>query len=182
MKNRDGICPSVNRSQRPSEQELHSKSQCQVTERPSISQVRNFSGQETKQDNNPENIQDSIQDSIQDNTQEKHTRKAYKKSIQEKHTRKAHKKHTRKAYKIRQVLDYLSLMMYISRESEVDSVEGYVPPFSINNQMLMLAAQIAEKTGKISSDHSFETRPHLQRSVTITSICFSGMNSFSLIS
>ena len=61
-------------------------------------------------------------------------------------------------------------MRYIGRESEVDSVEGYVPPFSINNQMLMLAAQIAEKTGKISSDHSFETKPHLQRNNRIRSI------------
>ncbi len=61
-------------------------------------------------------------------------------------------------------------MRYIGRENEVDSVEGYVPPFSINNQMLMLAAQIAEKAGKISSDHSFETKPHLQRNNRIRSI------------
>lgn len=61
-------------------------------------------------------------------------------------------------------------MRYIGRESEVDSVEGYVPSFSINNQMLMLAAQIAEMTGKISSDHSFETKPHLQRNNRIRSI------------
>lgn len=49
-------------------------------------------------------------------------------------------------------------------------MEGYVPSFSINNQMLMLAAQIAEMTGKISSDHSFETKPHLQRNNRIRSI------------
>ena len=61
-------------------------------------------------------------------------------------------------------------MMYISRESEVDSVEGYVPPFSINNQMLMLVARIAEKTGKISNYHSFETKPHLRRNNRIRSI------------
>jgi len=49
-------------------------------------------------------------------------------------------------------------------------VEGYVPPFSINNQMLMLVARIAEKTGKISNYHSFETKPHLRRNNRIRSI------------
>lgn len=49
-------------------------------------------------------------------------------------------------------------------------MEGYVPPFSINNQMLMLVARIAEKTGKISNYHSFETKPHLRRNNRIRSI------------
>ena len=46
----------------------------------------------------------------------------------------------------------------------------YVPPFSINNQMLMLVAQIAEKTGRVSSYRSFETKPHLRRNNRIRSI------------
>lgn len=46
----------------------------------------------------------------------------------------------------------------------------YVPPFSITNQMLTLVAQIAEKTGRVSNYHSFETKPHLRRNNRIRSI------------
>ena len=46
----------------------------------------------------------------------------------------------------------------------------YVPPFSMTNQMLMLVAQIAEKTGRVSSYRSFETKPHLRRNNRIRSI------------
>ena len=46
----------------------------------------------------------------------------------------------------------------------------YCPPFSITNQMLMLAAQIAEKTGRVSHFRSFETKPHLRRNNRIRSI------------
>ena len=42
-------------------------------------------------------------------------------------------------------------------------MERYEPPFSITNHMLMLVAQIAEKTGSVSNYHSFETKPHLRR-------------------
>ena len=42
-------------------------------------------------------------------------------------------------------------------------MERYVPPFTITNQMLMLVAEIAEKTGSVSNFHSFETKPHLRR-------------------
>ena len=49
-------------------------------------------------------------------------------------------------------------------------LECYVPPFSITNQMLTLAAQIAEKAGKISSFRSFDTKPHLRRNNRIRSI------------
>ena len=49
-------------------------------------------------------------------------------------------------------------------------MERYVPPFSINNQMLTLVAQIAEKTGRISNYRSFETKPHLRRNNRIRSI------------
>ena len=45
-----------------------------------------------------------------------------------------------------------------------------VPPFSITNQMLMLVARIAEKTGNISNYRSFETKPHLRRNNRIRSI------------
>lgn len=46
----------------------------------------------------------------------------------------------------------------------------YNPPFSITNQMLMLVAQIAEKTGRVSHFRSFETKPHLRRNNRIRSI------------
>ena len=50
------------------------------------------------------------------------------------------------------------------------SLEHYQPPFSITNRMLMLAAEISEKTGRISSYHAFETKPHLRRNNRIRSI------------
>ena len=46
----------------------------------------------------------------------------------------------------------------------------YEPPFSITNKMLMLVAQIAEKTCRISNYHSFESKPHLRRNNRIRSI------------
>ena len=49
-------------------------------------------------------------------------------------------------------------------------VDRYVPPFSINHQILMMVAQIAEKTGRISNYRSFETKPHLRRNNRIRSI------------
>ena len=49
-------------------------------------------------------------------------------------------------------------------------MEHYQPPFSITNQMLMLVAEISEKTGRISSYHEFETKPHLRRNNRIRSI------------
>lgn len=36
----------------------------------------------------------------------------------------------------------------------------YEPPFTITNKMLMLVAQIAEKTGRISNYRAFESKPH----------------------
>ena len=44
------------------------------------------------------------------------------------------------------------------------------PPFSITNTMLSLAAEIAEKTGRITSYRSFETKPYLRRNNRIRSI------------
>ena len=49
-------------------------------------------------------------------------------------------------------------------------MERYVPPFSINNTMLTLVAQIAEKVGNISSFHLFESKPHIRRNNRIHSI------------
>ena len=49
-------------------------------------------------------------------------------------------------------------------------MERYVPPFSLSNQMLMLVADIAEKTGNINSFHAFETKPNLRRNNRIWSI------------
>lgn len=44
------------------------------------------------------------------------------------------------------------------------------PPFTITNKMLMLVAQIAEKTGRISNYRAFESKPHLRRNNRIRSI------------
>ncbi|MBQ6646323.1 MAG: Fic family protein [Clostridia bacterium] len=49
-------------------------------------------------------------------------------------------------------------------------MERYTPPFTINNRMLMLVAQIAEKIGKINNYRSFDTKPHLRRNNRIRSI------------
>ena len=49
-------------------------------------------------------------------------------------------------------------------------MEKYTPPFSITNAMLTLVAEIAEKTGRITSYRSFETKPHLRRNNRIRSI------------
>ena len=46
----------------------------------------------------------------------------------------------------------------------------YEPPFTITNKILMLVAQIAEKTGRISNYRDFETKPHLRRNNRIRSI------------
>lgn len=49
-------------------------------------------------------------------------------------------------------------------------MDNYLPPFTINNRILILVAEIAEKTGKITSYRSFETKPHLRRNNRIRSI------------
>ena len=49
-------------------------------------------------------------------------------------------------------------------------METYQPPFSITNRMLMLTAEIAEKTGLISGYHGFTTKPHLRRNNRIRSV------------
>ena len=49
-------------------------------------------------------------------------------------------------------------------------MEQYVPPFTITNTMLSLVAEIAEKTGKITSYRPFETKPYLRRNNRIRSI------------
>ena len=49
-------------------------------------------------------------------------------------------------------------------------MEKYAPPFSTTNAMLTLVAEIAEKTGRITSYRSFETKPHLRRNNRIRSI------------
>lgn len=47
---------------------------------------------------------------------------------------------------------------------------SYQPPFTITNRMLMLVAEIAEKTGRISMYKSFESKPHLRRNNRICSM------------
>lgn len=62
------------------------------------------------------------------------------------------------------------MLWYTVIESEVHHMQPYTPPFSITNRMLSLVAQIAEKTGRITSYRSFETKPHLRRNNRIRSI------------
>ena len=49
-------------------------------------------------------------------------------------------------------------------------MERYVPPFTVTIQMMKQVAEIAEKIGKISNYHSFETKPHLRRNNRIRSV------------
>lgn len=49
-------------------------------------------------------------------------------------------------------------------------METYQPPFSITNRMLMLTAEISEKTGMISGYHAFASKPHLRRNNRIYSV------------
>ena len=49
-------------------------------------------------------------------------------------------------------------------------MERYIPPFTVTIQMLMQVAVIAEKIGKISNYHSFETKPHLRKNNRIRSV------------
>ena len=49
-------------------------------------------------------------------------------------------------------------------------MERYIPPFTVTIQMLMQVTEIAEKIGKISNYHSFETKPHLRKNNRIRSV------------
>ena len=49
-------------------------------------------------------------------------------------------------------------------------MEGYIPPFTVTIQMLTQVTEIAEKIGKISNYHSFETKPHLRKNNRIRSV------------
>ena len=49
-------------------------------------------------------------------------------------------------------------------------MDKYAPPFTITNTMLSLAAEIGEKTGRITSYRSFDTKPYLRRNNRIRSI------------
>ena len=49
-------------------------------------------------------------------------------------------------------------------------MDHYQPPYTVTPKMLMLAAQISEKIGKISNYHSFETKPHLRKNNRIRSV------------
>ena len=49
-------------------------------------------------------------------------------------------------------------------------METYQPPFSITNQMLMLTAEISEKTGLISGKFSSSSKPYLRRNNRIRSV------------
>lgn len=49
-------------------------------------------------------------------------------------------------------------------------MDKYTPPFTITNTMLSLVAEIGEKTGRIISYRSFDTKPYLRRNNRIRSI------------
>ena len=49
-------------------------------------------------------------------------------------------------------------------------MEKYRPPFTIDNQMLMLSSSISEKIGKISASRLFSGKPYLRRDNRIRSI------------
>ena len=49
-------------------------------------------------------------------------------------------------------------------------MDKYTPPFTITNTMLSLVAEIGEKTGRITSYRSFDTKPYLRRNNRIRSI------------
>lgn len=49
-------------------------------------------------------------------------------------------------------------------------MSNYVPPFTINNQMLLLVSNISEKIGRISITRNMQTKPHLRKNNRIKSI------------
>ena len=49
-------------------------------------------------------------------------------------------------------------------------METYQPPYNLTDQMLMLTAEISEKTGSISGNHAFASKPHLRRNNRIRSV------------
>ena len=51
-----------------------------------------------------------------------------------------------------------------------DFMEHYVPPFTVTVKMMNQAAEIAEKTGRISNYRSFEAKPHLRKNNRIRSV------------
>lgn len=63
-----------------------------------------------------------------------------------------------------------SLILGIIKDESEVKLMSYQPPFTITNRMLMLVAEIAEKTGRISNYKSFESKPHLRRNNRIRSI------------
>lgn len=62
------------------------------------------------------------------------------------------------------------MLCYTDGRRENKNMPKYTPPFSVTNKMLTLVADIAEKTGKITSYRSFETKPHLRKNNRIRSI------------
>ncbi len=49
-------------------------------------------------------------------------------------------------------------------------MEDYQPPFTINNEMLLLVSSISENVGRISEKNILDSRPHLRRDNRIRSI------------
>ena len=49
-------------------------------------------------------------------------------------------------------------------------MDRYIPPFTVTNKMLTMVSDIAEKIGRISNYHSFESKPHLRKNNRIRSV------------
>ena len=69
-----------------------------------------------------------------------------------------------------QVIVLFLQLIYNDPESEGESMERYVPPFTVTIRMLMQVTEIAEKIGRISNYRSFEAKPHLRRNNRIRSV------------
>ena len=49
-------------------------------------------------------------------------------------------------------------------------MDNYQPPFTVNNEMLMLVSRISENIGRIAERNALNTKPHLKRDYRIRSI------------
>ncbi len=75
------------------------------------------------------------------------------------------------AYKMWTDLSFSGIISHKERGKESEEMtEKYIPPFTVSNRMIMLAAAIAEKTGKITAYRSFETKPYLRKNNRIRSV------------
>ncbi len=77
------------------------------------------------------------------------------------------KKQSKLTYKILRLDDDCGI---VTSKERCYLLDKYLPPFTITNTMLYLVAEIGEKTGRITSYRSFDTKPYLRRNNRIRSI------------